>query len=55
MEVLISIYAVLTFDTVNSVCIDQDKRILPHIHDITYHVHLPICNNLKLYMLVKNF
>jgi len=46
MEVLISIYAALMFDTANSVYIDRDKRILPHIHDITYHVHLPICNNL---------
>lgn len=46
MEGLISIYAALMFDTANSICIDQDKRILPHIHDITYHVRLPICNNL---------
>jgi len=42
MEVLISIHAALMFDTVNSICIDLDKRILLHIHDITYHVRLPI-------------
>lgn len=46
MVVLISIYAALMFDTANLICIDLDKRILPHIRDITYHVHLPMCNNL---------
>lgn len=46
MEVLTSIYAALMFDTANSICIDRDKRILHHIHDIDYHVHLPLYNNL---------
>ncbi|KAE9524601.1 hypothetical protein AGLY_014651 [Aphis glycines] len=56
MEVLISKYVVLMFDTANSICIDLDKRILLHIHDITYHiiiykkVNKPVLNyELKIY------
>lgn len=41
MEVLISKHVALMFDTVNSICTDPDKKILLHIHDITYLVHLP--------------
>lgn len=41
MEVLISIYFVLKFDTVNSTCTDPEKRILLHIHDTYYLVCLP--------------
>lgn len=48
MEVLISIHVALMFDTVNSTCTDLDKKILLHIHDITYLAYSPRDNLSKI-------